>query len=271
MENMQCEQCEQCEECEGGGDLVEDRQSGDVICRNCGLVADSRIMDMECEYIYNNENANCFPSINKIIGKDDDGNTDILNSHTLSSLNEIGKLCGQASLPTFIQEEAYRIFHKVKTIKRKSNNSMYATVIFIACRTTGFPRSKNEIINGIPDVSMKDFSKYYKKCILEVGTTVSFQTKPSEFMVRFCSKLGLNNSEILLCQNIATKCVSEEIAENHTPVALAASIVYFITLLPNVSKRIKLSSIAEVTNVANVTIRSIYKGLKLIEDKLVTL
>jgi transcription initiation factor TFIIIB Brf1 subunit/transcription initiation factor TFIIB len=206
-----------CIECEDGGDFVIDRQNGDAICTNCGLVADYQIMDTEFDYGYN-ENTN---NINT------DGNVELPNSLTLNSLNEIKKICGQASLTPIIQDEACRIFIKVKTIKRKNNNSMYATVIFIACQKTGNPRSKNEIINSIPNVCMKDFSKFFKKCVLEIGG--SSHTKPTDFMIRFCSKLGLNNSDIKLCKRIAEKCVSDEL--NNTPVALAAAIIYFASFL----------------------------------------
>ena len=250
-----------CLECEDNGDLVIDRQSGDVICRNCGLVADSHIMDTDDFYF----NDNCF-----ITNETTESSTQF-NSITLNSLNEINKICSQVNLPEAIKKEACYIFNNIKTVKRKNNNSMYATVIFIACQKVGFPRSKNEIINCITGVSLKDFSKFFKKCVLEVGIGGSnSQTNSSEFMVRFCFKLGLNNSEIKLCQDIADKCAVENFSISHTPVSLAASIIYFITFLPNISKRPKLSAIVEVTNVANVTIRTIYKCLKDIQDKLLS-
>ena len=245
---------EKCANCSLASDFVVDKQSGDVICTNCGLVVESHMME-SYEYCFN-EQYSLTPKV-------------IVNTATLLSLNEIEKICGRIRLPDTIIIEACRIFKIINSIKRKNNNSMYATVIYIACQTIGFPRSKNEVVNSISGVSLKDFSKFFKKCILELGDEQPKQHNNSkEFMIRFCSKLGLNNSEMKLCLDISDKCSTYEFLVSHTPVSLAASIIYYTSLQPKTQTQITLSDIVDVTNVANVTIRTICKCLKTNEHKL---
>jgi len=51
-----------CKEC-GSDDLVEDHAQGDVICRNCGLVAAERIVDLGSEWRnFENDDSGTDPS-----------------------------------------------------------------------------------------------------------------------------------------------------------------------------------------------------------------
>ena len=97
--------------------------------------------------------------------------------------------------------------------------------------------------------------------------TFFHQTKPLDFIERYCSRLSVNSELTKVCKFIAMRIESNNIIPENTPHSVAAGIVYFIAQICslNISKR----DVYCVSEISEVTINKCYKKLDKIKEDLV--
>lgn len=75
----------------------------------------------------------------------------------------------------------------------------------------GFPRTFKEITAVVSDASHKDISKAFKFIVEKCGEKVDF-VGPADFVRRFCSHLGLNNTDMRAAEEMAEAALPKEAA-----------------------------------------------------------
>ena len=158
--------------------LVEEFSSGDMVCGSCGLVLGDRIVDTRSEWrtFSNDDQGGDDPSrvgdaANPLLngaqlqtgiasnGGNGGRNRDLqraqnkathdkLTKALMTAYKDIDAFCQSMSIPTKVSDQAKFLFKQVYeagAFRGKSQETIIAGVIFIACRQLGVPRTFREI------------------------------------------------------------------------------------------------------------------------------
>jgi len=183
-----------CKDCrEDPPDIVDDHTSGDLICGNCGLVLQQRVIDQSSEWrtFSNDDQGNDDPSrvgdgpnsllngaqLNTNIAFGDGGirskelhraqnksSLDKGNKSLLQAYKQIGALCDGWQLPTAVSDTAkhlYKDADESRVFKGKSQEALIAGCVFLACRRNNVPRSFREVME-LTKVSKKEIGRTFK-------------------------------------------------------------------------------------------------------------
>ena len=168
-----------CRDCrEVPPNLVEEFSSGDMVCGSCGLVLGDRIVDTRSEWrtFSNDDQGGDDPSrvgdaANPLLngaqlqtgiafnGGNGGRNRDLqraqnkathdkLTKALMTAYKDIDAFCQSMSIPSKVSDQAKYLFKQVYeagAFKGKSQETIIAGVIFIACRQLGVPRTFREI------------------------------------------------------------------------------------------------------------------------------
>ena len=184
-----------CRDCkEVPPNLVEEFASGDTVCGSCGLVLGERIVDTRSEWrtFSNDDQGNDDPSrvgdapnelmsgeqLHTTISFEAGGNAksrdlhraqskathDKVSKGLMAAYKEIGALCDSLSISGDTSQTAKGLFKQVSegnAFRTKSQETVIAGCIFIACRQTGVPRSFREIFS-LTKVSKAEIGRTFK-------------------------------------------------------------------------------------------------------------
>ncbi len=184
-----------CPECkEFPPNLKEEFSSGDMVCGSCGLVLGDRIVDTRSEWrtFANDDQGNDDPSrvgdganpllngsqLQTSIAFNDGANGRSRDLHRaqnkathdkstkslLAAYKELGAFCDSISIPPNVAGYAKHLFKKVddaKAFKGKSQDTIIAGCLFIACRQLGVPRTFREIF-ALTKVSKAEIGRIFK-------------------------------------------------------------------------------------------------------------
>ncbi|KAL9613842.1 MAG: hypothetical protein Q9167_001640 [Letrouitia subvulpina] len=311
-----------CKECrEDPPNLVEDFAAGDTICGSCGLVLGDRIVDTRSEWrtFTNDDQNNDDPSrvgdaANPLLngsqlqteisfsggasGKSRDlSRTQNKVTHDkstktlLAAYKELGAFCDGLSLPKNVSDTAkhlFKIVHDKNAFKGKSQETVIAGCIFIACRQCKVPRTFREIfaLTKVPKAEIgrifKNLEKFFaeqneeKKKAAQAGGAIDLNnpefnstesTTPKELCVRYCSNLNLPQQCNILSQDIAKKLESIGSLAGRSPISTAAACIFMASHLLGMGKTAK--DIAPVAGVSDGTIRNAYKLIYVEREKLI--
>jgi len=177
------------------------------------------------------------------------------------ALNEMDKLRDKLALGEAVVEKGAYIYRKAmekKLVRGRSIHGLVAACLYAACRTTGTPRTLDDIANGI-NIRRKDVARCYRLIYRElelkmpVFDPVKGVSRIASF-VELSEKSKRNAVEIL---NQAKKL--GEIA-GKDPMGIAAAALYLACISNGESKSQKDISIA--SGVTEVTIRNRCAGLR---------
>ena len=192
---------------------------------------------------------------------------------------KIKTLSKNAGIPKIIIEEALRQHKKLsemKTFRGCNRDGIIAASVYIAGRIHNYPRTAKEIAT----VFVLDNTSATKGCKnavnllneMEVNDenntkTHFYQTKPTAFIERYCSRLNLNKELTMVCKFVAKKIEQNNIIPENTPHSVAAGIVYFVaqSCHLNISKK----NVNKVSEISEVTINKCYKKLDKIKNRLI--
>jgi len=184
-----------CRDCkEYPPNLVEEFSSGDMVCGSCGLVLGDRIVDTRSEWrtFSNDDQGNDDPSrvgdganpllngsqlqTNISYGAGNAGrNRDLQRAQNkathdkstkslLTAYKEIGAFCDAMAIPKNVSDTAKHLFKMVNdagAFKGKSQETIIAGCIFIACRQCKVPRTFREIF-ALTKVSKAEIGRIFK-------------------------------------------------------------------------------------------------------------
>ncbi|MCJ1441352.1 MAG: transcription initiation factor IIB [Stictis urceolatum] len=290
--------------------LIEEYSSGDMVCGDCGLVLGARIVDTRSEWrtFSNDDQNNDDPSrvgdgpnlllngdqLQTTISFSDKSKSKELhraqnrtsndkgNKALLSAYKEIGAMCDAIHLSKTVSDTVKHLFKMVNdagAFRGKSQETVIAGCIFIACRQCKVPRTFREVF-ALTNVPKKEIGRIFKalekffaqqneekQLPAETREAQGTSTNASELCIRFCSALGLNGPCTKVSQALAEKMGAGGALAGRSPLSAAAACIYFASHLMKQPKTAK--EISQVAGVSDGTIRTSYKLLEAEKEKLV--
>jgi len=291
-----------CPEC-GSINLTYDSQRGEVICNDCGLVIEEKMVDtgQELHGQFDKSEKKGRGGAPLSMQKFDKGLTtnvgEISDIYKLDSgktrkylrlkkwqervstsiernlrlaMAELRRVASYLNLPNVVRNEASRIYNFVLQrglVRGRSMESVIAACIYAACRSYSIPRTLDEISNA-SDVERKEIGRTYRFIMRKMGIKVK-PSSPKDYISRFASILHLSPKTQNQALKILKKADISELTSGRGPAGIAAAALYVSALLNDEKKTQR--EVADVAGITEVTIRNRYKELieKLgIEDKL---
>ena len=291
-----------CPEC-NSINLVYDEHKGEVICQDCGLVVEEKMVDTGQEVTGSFDKSDkkgrggaplsmqkfdkgLTTNIGEIsdIYKLEGGQTrkflrlktwqervsTSMERNLRLAMAELRRVASFLSLPNVVRDEASRIYNFVLQrglVRGRSMESVIAACIYAACRSYSIPRTLDEIANA-SDVERKEIGRTYRFIMRKMGIKVK-QSSPKDYISRFASILHLSPKTQNHALKILKKADISELTSGRGPAGIAAAALYVAALLNDEKKTQR--EVADVAGITEVTIRNRYKELidRLgIEDKL---
>jgi transcription initiation factor TFIIB len=291
-----------CPECDSIN-LTYDEQRGEVICADCGLVVEEKMVDTGQEMYGKTDsgekkgrggaplsiqkfdkglttNVGEISDIYKLEGgatrkflrlkKWQERVSTSIERNLRLAMAELRRVASYLNLPTVVRDEAARIYNFVLQrglVRGRSMESVIAACIYSACRSYDIPRTLDEISNA-SDVERKEIGRTYRFIIRKLGIKVT-PSSPKDYISRFGSILHLSPRTQNDALKILKKAEISELTSGRGPAGIAAAALYVAALLNNEKKTQR--EVADVAGITEVTIRNRYKELleKLnLEDKI---
>ena len=184
-----------------------------------------------------------------------------------------------AGIPKIIIDEALRQHKKLsemKTFRGSNRDGIIAASVYIAGRIHNYPRTAKEIA-AIFRLDNTSATKGCKNAVnllnkreknnVNNDKTHFYQTKPTAFIERYCSRLNLNSELTTLCKFVANKIETNNLIPENTPHSVAAGIVYFVAQSCNLN--ISKKNVHCCSEISEVTINKCYKKLDKHRNKLI--
>ena len=280
-----------CPEC-NSINLTYDDQKGEVVCNDCGLVVEEKMVDTTHELRqFDKADKKSRGGAPMSMQKFDKGLTtnvgEISDIYKLDSkgtrkflrlkkwqervstsiernlrlaMAELRRVASFLNLPNVVRDEASRIYNYVLQrglIRGRSMESVIAACIYAACRSYNIPRTLDEIGNA-SDVERKEIGRTYRFIIRKLGIKIT-PSSPNDYILRFASILHLSPKTQNNALKTLKKAEVQELTSGRGPAGIAAAALYISALL-NGEKRTQ-REVADVAGVTEVTIRNRYKEL----------
>mmetsp|Transcript_17117 Transcript_17117/g.40859 ORF Transcript_17117/g.40859 Transcript_17117/m.40859 type:complete len:182 (-) Transcript_17117:119-664(-) len=150
----------------------------------------------------------------------------------------------------------------------RSAAGIHASCVFIACKQEGVPRTFNEFV-PLANAPKKEIGKCFKFIIRHLGVKLDGSVHASKFLHRFCNQLGMNHQDTKAATEIINAAVPKDSESSTTinawdgknPTSIIGAVIYIVSNLPKVSVSRSIGEIANVTHVADATIRSTYRDM----------
>ncbi len=281
-----------CPEC-GSINLHWDREKGEIICMECGLVIEDKLVDFGKEWReFGSEDSRKRRTGAPLdITHYDQGlRTDVGSREDLFQLDtktknkffrlrkwqeristaiernlkmamaELKRVVSYLNLPSNVESEAARIYTlavQKGLVRGRSMESVVAGAIYAACRRHDVPRTLDELEEA-SKVDKKEIGRTYRFITRELGITI-LPNNPADYIPRFASALRLSPKTQSKAVEIVEMAQEKELTSGRGPTGIAAAALYVAALL-NKEKRTQ-REVADVAGVTEVTIRNRYKEL----------
>ena len=291
-----------CPECKSV-DLTYDEQRGEIICNECGLIVEEKMVDTgqdvggqfdksekkgrggapisiqkfdkglttnigEISDIYKLESGQTRKFLR--LKKWQERVSTSIERNLRLAMAELRRVASFLNLPSVVRDESSRVYNFVLQrglVRGRSMESVIAACIYAACRSYNIPRTLDEIA-AASDVERKEIGRTYRFIIRKLGIRVK-QSSPKDYVSRFSSVLKL----LPKTQNEALRLLKEadkvELTSGRGPAGISAAALYVAALMNDEKKTQR--EVADIAGITEVTIRNRYKELieKLgLEDKI---
>jgi transcription initiation factor TFIIB len=291
-----------CPEC-GSVDLTYDSHRGEIICNNCGLIVEEKMIYTGQETGGNFDKAEkkgrggaplSMQKFDKGLTTNIGETSDIyklepsklrkymrlkkwqervstsIERNLRLAMADLRRVSSFLSLPNVVRDEAARVYNHVLQrgfVRGRSMESVIASCIYSACRSYNIPRTLDEIA-AASDVERKEIGRTYRFIMRKMGVKAK-PSSPKDYISRFGSILHLSPKTHSDALRILQKADTSELTSGRGPAGIAAAALYVSALLNDEKKTQR--EVADVAGITEVTIRNRYKELidKLnLEDKL---
>ncbi len=295
-----------CPEC-GSEHLVRDYARGELVCDSCGLVISESAIDEGPEWaaysVEENDRlartgaprsyvagASGLTTVIPLANKDARGNTIPLRERekfyrmrklqrhsghsrpgerslpeTIRSLDRVASLMG---LPRPVKDEAGFICKKALEkglVRGRSIEAIVAAAVYAACRIDGVPRTLDEL-QQVTGVRKKTIGKAYGALLRTLTLRVP-PSRPSDYVSRFCSRLGLSNTVEAEAHKILKELEKIDSSMSLSPSGTAAAAIYLASL--SCGERRPQKAIAKIAGVSEVTLRNRFQFMEGFMEQLV--
>jgi transcription initiation factor TFIIB len=291
-----------CPEC-NSIDLTYDDQKGEIICNECGLIVEEKMVDTgqdaggqfdksekkgrggapismqkfdkglttnvgEISDIYRLESGQTRKFLR--LKKWQERVSTSIERNLRLAMAELRRVSSFLSLPSVVRDEASRVYNFVLQrglVRGRSMESVIAACIYAACRSYNIPRTLDEIA-GASDVERKEIGRTYRFIVRKLKIKVT-PSSPKDYISRFSSILHLSPKAQNEALKILKRADISELTSGRGPAGIAAAALYVAALMNDEKKTQR--EVADVAGITEVTIRNRYKELidRLgLEDKL---
>ena len=282
-----------CPEC-GGENLFYNKERGEVICKDCGLVVEEKMVDFGQEWREFESDASAnrrrtgapmtYTQYDKGLGTEVGRKTDLyglknkernkffrlrkwqyristaIERNLKLALAELKRVSSYLKLPESVEEEAARIYTLAVQrglVRGRSMESVVAGALYAACRRHDVPRTLDELSEA-SGIEKKEIGRTYRFVTRELGITI-LPSNPADYVPRFASSLKLSAETQSKAVEILEMAQESELTSGRGPTGIAAAALYVAALI-NDEKRTQ-REVADVAGVTEVTIRNRYKEL----------
>ncbi|MHA1190705.1 MAG: transcription initiation factor IIB [Promethearchaeota archaeon] len=274
-----------CPEC--GGKTIPIQEKGEIVCGQCGLVVNERILDTSHsgkraftkQEKQKRERTGSPISIllpdmglSTIIDKTSIKSPDLKRAakwnsrmtwdkrNMLIATTELKRIASNLNLPDHVKKAAIRLYinaFKMKLLRGRSINGMVAACLYFACRERKIPRTLQEILEESA-ISAKNVRRCYRTLIRELNLKVP-STDPISLIPRYVAELGLDADVEKMTIKTLQVFISKYSTSGKDPKGLCAGALYLVSKKKN--KRVSQKDIANIVGITEVTLRSRYKEL----------
>ena len=274
-----------CPECKGN--TISVLEKGEIVCSQCGLVVNERILDIshsgkraftkqekEKRETTGSPISILLPDmgLSTIIDKTSIKSPDLKRAakwnsrmtwdkrNMLIATTELKRIGSNLNLPNHIKKAAIRLYinaFKKKLLRGRSINGMVAACLYFACRENKIPRTLQEILDETA-VSAKNVRRCYRTLIRELNLKVP-STDPISLIPRYTAELGLDADVEKATVQVLKAFISQYSTSGKDPKGLCAGALYLVSKKKD--KKISQKEIANIIGVTEVTLRSRYKEL----------
>ncbi|QQG39084.1 MAG: transcription initiation factor IIB [Candidatus Woesearchaeota archaeon] len=282
-----------CPEC-GGINLLLNKERGEMICKDCGLVIEEKMIDFNQEWSsHDHEQADkrrrtgapmTYTKFDRGMGTDVGQKQDIYKlsgkernkffrlrkwQHRISTaiernlklaLAELKRVSSYLKLPKSVEEEAARIYTLAVQrglVRGRSMESVVAGALYAACRRHEVPRTLDELSEA-SGIDKKEIGRTYRFITRELQIRI-LPSNPVDYIARFASALKLTAETQSRAVEILEQAQNSELTSGRGPTGIAAASLYVASLINN-EKRTQ-REVADIAGVTEVTIRNRYKEL----------
>ncbi|PIN93950.1 hypothetical protein COU54_00960 [Candidatus Pacearchaeota archaeon CG10_big_fil_rev_8_21_14_0_10_31_24] len=291
-----------CPEC-GSVDLTYDDQKGEIICNECGLIIEEKMVDTgqdmggqfdkadkkgrggapmsmqkfdkglttnvgEISDIYKLESGQTRKFLR--LKKWQERVSTSIERNLRLAMAELRRVASFLNLPSVVRDEASRVYNYVLQrglVRGRSMESVIAACIYAACRSYNIPRTLDEIASA-SDVERKEIGRTYRFIVRKLKIKVT-PSSPKDYISRFSSILHLSPKAQNEALKILKRADISELTSGRGPAGIAAAALYVAALINDEKKTQR--EVADVAGITEVTIRNRYKELidrLKLEDKL---
>lgn len=279
-----------CAEC-GSANMKHYQDRGEIICNDCGLVIEDKMVDFDKEWRdINDESAqrrrrtgapltytHADRGLGTTIGTQAElrklGNSKFfrlkrwqqrtmtgLERNLRQALSEVHTMVSTLNLGSQVEEETARVYTLAAQkglAKGRQIEELVAAACYIACRNFDVPKHIKEISEA-SGVDRKILHRNYKHLIRNLNLRV-VQSDPTDFVYKFATKLKLSAETQTLAVEIIEKAKKKAITSGKSPVGIVGGAIYIASMI-NKEKRTQ-SQIAKEIGATEVTVRNRYKDL----------
>jgi len=287
------ENIKKCPEC-GSTNLYYNKQKGEIICRDCGLVIDSKSISLGKEWRdFEDDDGNEMKrsgaptsytkydmGMGTSIGSEKDlyglskkerykvqrirkwqvTLTTVMEKNLKIALGELRRLASYLNLPSSIEEDAAKIYTEAvrrNLVRGRSIEAVVAGVVYAACRRHNIPRTLEEISEA-SGIDKKEIGRSYRYITRELKIKI-LPSSPIDYISRFASVLKYSPKTQSRGIEILSKALNLDLTSGRGPIGIAAAALYIAGLLEG--ERRTQREISEVSGVTEVTIRNRYKEI----------
>lgn len=281
-----------CPECESV-DLTYDDHKGEIICNECGLIIEEKMVDTgqdaggqfdkadkkgrggapmsmqkfdkglatnvgEISDIYKLEAGQTRKFLR--LKKWQERVSTSIERNLRLAMAELRRVASFLSLPSVVRDEASRVYNYVLQrglVRGRSMESVIAACIYAACRSYNIPRTLDEIANA-SDVERKEIGRTYRFIVRKLRIKVT-PSSPKDYISRFSSILHLTPKSQNEALKILRRADVSELTSGRGPAGIAAAALYVAALINDEKKTQR--EVADVAGITEVTIRNRYKEL----------
>ena len=282
-----------CPEC-GGINLFWNKDKGEIICKECGLVIEDKMVDFTQEWREHDSEDGAkrrrtgapmtYTQYDQGLGTEIGQKGDIfrldskdrdkffrlrkwqyristaIERNLKLALAELKRVSSYLKLPKSVEEESARIYTLAVQrglVRGRSMESVVAGALYAACRRHDVPRTLDELSEA-SGIEKKEIGRTYRFVTRELGITI-LPSNPAVYIARFYSALKLSAETQSKAVEILEMAQKAELTSGRGPTGIAAAALYVSALIHSEKKTQR--EVADVAGVTEVTIRNRYKEL----------
>ncbi len=285
---------EKCPEC-GSVNLYKNQEKGEVICKDCGLVIEDKVIDFGQEWreIEADDAAkrrrtgapSTYTQFDQGLGTNIGTKADFYRlggnqrknkffrlrkwqyristaiERTLKlAISELKRVSSYLKLSQTVEEEAARVYTMAVQkglVRGRSMESVVAGALYAACRTQDVPRTLDEISEA-SGIDKKEVGRTYRFITRELEIKI-LPSSQIDYVPRFTTALELTPQTQTKAVEILKRSQEKELTSGRGPTGITAAALYIAALI-NGEKRTQ-REVADIAGITEVTIRNRYKEL----------